>query len=121
MAKDYGLLLKAEVKRITAALKKLGADKVILFGSLARGREDLFTDIDLIVVMESELPFVERCVWVYREVVPRVAADILVYTPAEFEEMKERPFLRHALREGVVLYAKGSRRRRAPVAGTGKD
>jgi len=31
--------------------------------------------------------------------------DILVYTPQEFEEMKERPFVKMApLREGKMLY-----------------
>jgi hypothetical protein len=34
----------------------------------------------------------------------REAMDILVYTPQEFEEMKERPFVKRALREGKMLY-----------------
>lgn len=35
--------------------------KVILFGSYAKGRRDLFTDLDLIVVMDSRDDFVTRC------------------------------------------------------------
>jgi hypothetical protein len=32
--------------------------------------------------------------------------DLICYTPAEFEALKDRPFLRHVLREEVVLYEK---------------
>ena len=35
--------------------------KVVLFGSYAKGRRDLFTDLDLIVVMDSRDDFVTRC------------------------------------------------------------
>lgn len=102
---DYAVLLREELDRFVKELRDLGARKVLLFGSMAEGRVDAFTDIDLIAVMESKLPFVERCVWIYGRLVPRVAADILVYTPAEFEEMKEgSAFVRHALSKGVTLY-----------------
>jgi hypothetical protein len=30
--------------------------------------------------------------------------DLLVYTAEEFEAMRGRPFLRHALREAKVIY-----------------
>lgn len=52
----------------------------MLFGSLARGRLGLFINIDLlVVVMESDLPFVERSAWIYQKLMPRVDADIIVY------------------------------------------
>jgi len=35
-----------------------------------------------------------------------VALDLLVYTPQEMEWMRERPFLRQALKTGKVLYEK---------------
>lgn len=34
--------------------------KAILFGSYAQGRRDLFTDLDLVVVMTSDSGFIER-------------------------------------------------------------
>jgi len=97
-------LLSSEVERLTGELQRLGAKKIVLFGSMARGRLDLFTDIDLLVVMDSGLSFVERSGWIYRKLMPRVDADILVYTEEELEALKEGPFLRKALAEGVVLY-----------------
>ncbi|MFZ0429905.1 MAG: nucleotidyltransferase domain-containing protein, partial [Acidobacteriota bacterium] len=49
------------------ALKKLMSlpevERVILFGSYAAGRRDLFTDLDLLVVMCSDQEFVERAGW----------------------------------------------------------
>lgn len=35
-------------------------ERVILFGSYATGRRDLFTDLDLLVVMRSSLNFISR-------------------------------------------------------------
>lgn len=103
-----GALLKQELERIVKALRRAGAHKIILFGSYARGRCDAFTDLDLIVVQESELPFVERTAHLYRQLAPRVAVDFLVYTPQEWEEMRDRPFIQAALAGGKVLYEKGS-------------
>ena len=37
-----------------------GIDRVSLFGSYARGRRDLLTDLDVLVVWETDRPFVER-------------------------------------------------------------
>ncbi|MDN5331848.1 MAG: uncharacterized protein PWP45_1073 [Tepidanaerobacteraceae bacterium] len=104
--KEYKALLKSELERITAELKKLGAEKILLFGSYARGREDLFTDLDIIAILKSDLPFIERIGFIYRKVAPRVAADILVYTPEEWQTIKEKPFFKKAAAEGRVLYEK---------------
>lgn len=102
---DHERLLREELARLTAELVKRGAHLVVLFGSMARGRRDLFTDIDLLVVMESDEAFPHRLARLYADLAPRVDADILVYTPREFELMRETPFLRSVLAEGVVLYA----------------
>jgi predicted nucleotidyltransferase len=99
-------LLAQELARMTAELEHLGTRLVVLFGSYAQGRRDLFTDLDLLVVMESDVPFVERVAALYAKLRPKVATDILVYTPGEFEEMKERRFVRHALQTGMVLHAR---------------
>ncbi|MCF6096542.1 nucleotidyltransferase domain-containing protein [Thermovorax subterraneus] len=104
--KDYKTLLEKELERITAELKKLGAEKILLFGSYARGREDLFTDLDIIAILKSDLPFIDRIGFIYRKIAPRVAADILVYTPEEWETVKEKPFFKKAVAEGRVLYEK---------------
>jgi predicted nucleotidyltransferase len=84
--------------------------KVVLFGSYAAGRQDLFTDLDILVVMHSPLDFVTRNVDLARRLRVGVALDLLAYTPQEMEQMQDRPFLRHVLETGKVLYEKQSSR-----------
>jgi len=103
----HAALLDAELPRIVDDLKRLGAQLVVLFGSYARGRRDLFTDLDLLVVLESEEPFVKRLGHLYAILSPKVATDILVYTPAEFEQIKQGRFVRHVLATGTILHARG--------------
>jgi predicted nucleotidyltransferase len=104
---DYTNHLRSALRRI---LKKLQAKpevmKVILIGSYASGRSDLFTDLDLVVVMDSEKDFVTRKAELYPELHAGVDLDLLVYTPDEFDRMKTQRFLRHALKTGKVLYEK---------------
>lgn len=104
--KEYKTLLEKELERITAELKKLGAEKILLFGSYARGREDLLTDLDIIAVLKSDLPFIERIGFIYRKIAPKVAVDILTYTPEEWQMVKEKPFFKKATAEGRLLYEK---------------
>jgi predicted nucleotidyltransferase len=77
---------------------------VILFGSYAAGRRDLFTDLDILVVMQSPLDFVTRSAALARRLRAGVALDLVVYTPEEMEQMRHRPFVRHILKTGKVLY-----------------
>ena len=95
--------LNAELERILSRLKNdPSVRKVLLFGSLARGDARDHSDIDLIVVKDTHMRFLDRLDEFYDDA--REAMDILVYTPQEFEEMKERPFVKRALREGKMLY-----------------
>ncbi len=95
--------LKAELERIVGRLKADPSVRmVLLFGSLARGDPREHSDIDLIVVKETKERFLDRLDEFYDDA--REAMDILVYTPQEFEEMKQRPFVRRALKEGKILY-----------------
>ena len=91
--------LEAELARFLDFLRThYVPQRVILFGSLAEGRLHPDSDLDLVVGMPSSRPFLER----FR---PRVGMDLLVYTPEEFEEIRNRPFFREeVLAKGVVLY-----------------
>lgn len=105
--KRYVAALEQDLDSLLQQLSDMpSVEKVILFGSYAAGRRDLFTDLDLLVVMDSPLDFVARGVELARRLRASVALDLLVYTPEEMERMRDRPFLRHALRTGKVLYEK---------------
>jgi len=82
------------------------ARTAIVFGSVARGEADEWSDLDLVIVADTTRPFLER----YRDfegiydVWPRL--DLLIYTPEEFRHMRAegRPFIEHVLGEGVVVH-----------------
>jgi len=83
----------------------LGIQRVILFGSLVWGNPGLTSDVDLVLIWDTPLGFLERTAEVYRRLLPQVAADLFVYTPDELARMAHTPFIRRALAEGRVLYA----------------
>jgi len=84
---------------------KRGTTLVVAFGSFARGDVGIASDLDMIAVTESDPPFIKRLEELYVALEPTVGSDLLVHTPGEFEEMRERSFVRHALAEGRVLHA----------------
>lgn len=81
-------------------------ERVMLFGSLARGDVGEWSDLDLLIVKDTSEPFLERSREVALLCRALVGVDYLVYTPDELDEMIERgnPFLLEALKEGRTLY-----------------
>jgi predicted nucleotidyltransferase len=94
------------VAHIIASLAEYDPQRVILFGSWARGDEDEYSDLDLVIIKETQERFLDRLERVYELVKPTFAMDVLVYTPQEFAKMQERdnPFIEMVLKEGVVIY-----------------
>lgn len=97
--------LTRALQALVSQLKRLGAKRILLFGSLARNevRED--SDIDLVVVMESgEQNPVKRLAKLYSQSELDEAFDLRIYTPEEFGRAKGGSFLSEVLKEAVELY-----------------
>ena len=99
--------IRQMVKRIVA---RFDPDRVILFGSRARGQASPDSDVDLLVVMPVTGGRRDKAVEIGVALDDiRVAKDIVVTTPEEFAWRRrivgtiERP----AAREGEVLYVRG--------------
>jgi predicted nucleotidyltransferase len=95
------------LRRIVRALREYGAERIIPFGSRARGDALPDSDYDVIVIRRTDRDFTQRL----RDVVPYilragVRMDVIVYTPEEWEVVREGPFGETVLREGRVLYEK---------------
>lgn len=102
-------LLESELDRLVKiAAGKYDAELVILFGSMADIRSGVneWTDLDLVVVVETDLPFQRRAGEILKRARPEVGADIFVYTPSEWKRMKsESPFIKEdVLKKGRVVY-----------------
>ncbi len=81
--------------------------RAIVFGSLARGEASRHSDLDLIVVQETDKRFLDRYDDLLREITqaaPGRDVDLLIYTPQELDQMEDRPFIAAALKEGKVIY-----------------
>jgi predicted nucleotidyltransferase len=81
-------------------------DKIILFGSYCTGEVKEWSDLDLVIVKETDARFLDRTRQVLALLKPRVGVDVLVYTPDEFERLsRERAFVRQEIvGKGRVIY-----------------
>lgn len=100
-------LLDQELARYVRLLTEHGnPEKVILFGTLAKGWVHEWSDIDLVVVEQTHLPFFQRLRKVRKLLQPKVGMDIMVYTPEEFDQLcADRPFFREEIiGKGEIVY-----------------
>jgi predicted nucleotidyltransferase len=81
--------------------------RIIVFGSFARDDTNELSDLDLLVVKETDERYFRRLARV-RDACMGVAVDVqpFVYTPAELQQMVDEgnSFLEAALSEGIVAY-----------------
>ncbi len=104
------MMLEQELERYIDLLKEhIQPERIILFGSLVDHTLHDWSDIDLVIVCESNQRFLDRIKTILQLLQPRVGVDILVYTPAEFALLsRERAFVRdEILGKGRVLYERG--------------
>ena len=103
---------------IRAAARRIGIrahpEKVILFGSHARGQAQPDSDVDLLVIMQSRKRPAERAAELSELLEPRpFPLDLLVRTPQEIRKRVALgdTFIREILHHGRVLYDRSVRPR----------
>ena len=95
--------LKLFKKRVDRDFK---VDKLIFFGSRAKGTSRRYSDVDLILVSSKfkKLDFVERGAKMYNYWNIHYPVDFLCYTPEEFNKLKKQAtIVQEAVKEGIEL------------------
>ncbi len=101
--------LNKELSRIVnIIIEDYQPDKIILFGSLAEGNLHEWSDIDLLLVKETALRPIDRCLELFRLIQPNIGIDLFIYTPEEYASLlrEKYSFLLEILKRGKVLYEK---------------
>lgn len=87
-------------------VEKFNPQKIIIFGSYARGKPRPESDVDLLVVMETKLKLVHQEIEICKNLDYEFGLDLLVYTPDVLAERIALGdyFLREIVRDGEVVY-----------------
>jgi predicted nucleotidyltransferase len=97
-------------KIVNTLIREYKPHQIILYGSQAYGTQGQVSDIDLLIVKDSQVSPYRRAVQVrrlLRDPQRRIPVDLVVITPKELEERLERgdQFLQMVMSQGKVLYA----------------
>lgn len=102
--------LKRQIDRLVKVIAdKYHPEKIILFGSAARGQTGSDSDVDLFIVKSHNQPRPRRGAEVYeilRKLSNRPPVDVVVYTPEEVRHRLELGdwFVKEVFEEGRVMY-----------------
>jgi len=105
---SYPALSEQLLRELVRRVLSVGSPrKIVLFGSHAAGRARPDSDLDVLIVEDSDLPRYKRSAR-YRRALCGLfpAKDIVVWTPSEIEEWRAVPhaFITTILATGKVLY-----------------
>ncbi|HHX63822.1 MAG TPA: nucleotidyltransferase domain-containing protein [Chloroflexi bacterium] len=87
-------------------VREFHPERIILFGSHARGTPGPDSDVDLLIVMSFQGKPWHMASEIRRRARPTFPIDLLVRTPEQVREQSARrnSFLRQIVHEGVILY-----------------
>lgn len=103
--------LHEELDRIVGVIKtEYGPEKIVLFGSLAADQVHEWSDIDLLIIKNTDKRPIERTMELVRLIKPKIGIDLFIYTPEEYELLlKERySFILNVVKTGKTVYEKRS-------------
>ena len=93
--------------RVKPVLRKYGIKKAILFGSFATGRQTLKSDVDLVLIQDTDKRYFDRFEGILRDLYEAIRGrdiEVFIYTPEELDRISHRKFIQSVLREGQVIY-----------------
>jgi predicted nucleotidyltransferase len=80
--------------------------KIILFGSYAYGIPKPESDLDILVIMDTQLSELKQAATICKQIPYHFGIDLVVCTPQRLEQRLEwgDQFLREIIQRGVTLY-----------------
>ena len=89
-----------------AVAREFHPDRIILFGSHARGEAGRNSDVDLLVIMRHRGHPIDKTVEIRQRIHSPFALDLLVRSPAKIRQRIEMCdwFIREIMEQGQVLY-----------------
>lgn len=99
------ILLDMKPEDVFAKLKEKKPRAIVLFGSAARGELHEDSDLDILIVQDTDLAFSDRIRRLRSEIRTRIPLDIIVLTPQEAEDLPKRSsFFAQIINEGKIIY-----------------
>ena len=92
---------------IEIIVREFNPEKIIIFGSVAKGTADEHSDLNILVVLDTDESHYRRPSRIYKAVSRvRIPKDIFVLTPEEFQRGKEKrlSFMHEIVRTGKVVH-----------------
>jgi len=102
-------ILETALDSIRQQLIRLGAIRIMLFGSLNEDTVDMYSDLDLFVIMPSNKTGKQWMDFIYEKIEREVASDIIVYNEQEFKDnLAGNSFVDEITNTGTIIYDKES-------------
>lgn len=96
-----------DIQSVIDQLKALHPQAIILFGSAARGATHANSDVDVLLIKDTNLPFTERIREVHRSLTGETPVDVIVLRPDEIQKLRQTSsFFATVFDEGKLLYGK---------------
>lgn len=94
-----------DLDNIVKSLESFNPAKVILFGSYAYGKPHKDSDIDLLIIVDTDKNFHQRIQQIRPLLPANKAIDLIVLTPAEYKKAKvSNPLVTEIESRGKVIY-----------------
>jgi predicted nucleotidyltransferase len=97
----------AQIIRLSESIARdFGPDRIILFGSHAKGQANEDSDVDLLIIMPFEGKSRNKRLEIWGKARPSFSVDILVRRPEDTQRRYREwdPLIREAIDHGKVLY-----------------
>ena len=101
--------LRNELEKIVHSIEiNYHPEKIVLYGSLAAGRETEGSDIDILVIKDTDKDPWSRTAEIDQFIDHQAPIDVLVYTSGEIKERLKMQdfFIKDILENGKVVYEK---------------